>query len=244
MRRIALGLALVTALLAAPTLCAQDASPAGTPVTAGPILRLTLDALAPDNAATIGVTRTSYAAGGGLLLVAGAGPAVVLVETGDLTVLPTTAPPPLVVRAGTDRAAADGAAGAEIVLVEGDALALTAGGAVEIRNTGDATAVALDLLSAADTRTEAEIGISRAVMSRLDVSLPSPPVEVTLARATIAPGERYPIPPAPTQTILATVERAQTFLLSGQGINRGAQPMDVYVLTIAPLAAPVGTPPA
>ena len=69
-----------------------------------------------------------------------------------------------------------------------------------------------------------------------EVTLPSPPLNLTLLRTTLEPGEQYAALAAPVLTVLATVERSQTFLLTGQGINRGTRPMDVYVLTIGPVA--------
>jgi hypothetical protein len=236
MRRHAAVLAVVASLLAVSLVRAQEATPSASPSAAGPLLRLTLDELPPGNVATIGATRVTYTPGGSLRAVAGSGPAVLFVETGSLTLRATDGPPPVIARAAAATPVA-APTGGDTSLGTGDALVLPAGATVQIVNRGATPAVVLDLLAAGDARTEAETGTARGVLVRREATLPAAPVVVTFSRATIAPGERFPMPPAPVVTVLATVERSQTFLLSGEGINRGARPMEVYVLTIAPDAA-------
>jgi hypothetical protein len=242
MRRQVAVLALVTSLLAVSPVRAQEATPSASPSAAGALLRLTLDELPPSNVAKIGVTRVTFALAGGLRMTAGSGPTVFFVETGTLAVWGAADLPMLAVRAaGTPGTLS---AGGEVDLRAGDAQVLPVGATAQIRNDGATPAVALDLLEASDAHTEAETGISRAVLASRQATLPAAPVVMSLARATIAPGEHFPVPPAPVETVLATVERAQTFLLSGEGINRGTRPMQVYVLTIAPDTDPNGTPAA
>lgn len=70
-----------------------------------------------------------------------------------------------------------------------------------------------------------------------EAKLPAPPVLVRLERVSLAPGDRLALPAEPVQSAPAPASRRQTFLLSGEGINRGAEPMEVYILTIIPAHA-------
>lgn len=213
-----------------------------TPAADGKLLRFTLAELAPDNASVVGVTRTTFEPGGALRLVAGAGPTLLFVETGSLVVTAAAPPEPLAVAGAGGDAPVPLAAGADHPLEAGTALVLPAGGVADLRNDGTGPAATLDLLAATDAAVEAEAGVTHVLLARHESTLPAPPVEVSLARATIAGGGRLEKPPAPAQTVAATVEYGQTFLLTGQSFNRGKDPLPVYVLSIAPLNAEGGTP--
>lgn len=234
MRHAANLVCLLLVLVAVAPARGQEATPGATPSSASSVIRVRLDRVALDGAATIGITRTTVAVGGGFRLAAGAGPAVMTIEAGELIVEQADASVrPIIVRPG----AANGAPVESVTLLSpGDALLVPIGVGVKFRNSGDSPAVVLELVAASDTQSSDETGVTRAVMVRLRVTLPPPPLDLTQSRATIAPGARFAFPPAPAQTVLATVERSQTFLLTGQGVNLGARPMEVYVLTLAPAA--------
>src|SRR6478735_820336 len=86
MRTSAVFLALLLVLLTPPMANAQSsATPQASPST-GVLMQLTLDQLPPDDVATIGVSRTTFATGGGMRAVTGSGPAVYFVEDGTISV--------------------------------------------------------------------------------------------------------------------------------------------------------------
>ena len=126
-----------------------------------------------------------------------------------------------------------GSPGTELTVEAGTAFVLPAGATAEIRNPGESPATTLDLLAATDASTDAETGVTHAVLVQQKAELPAPPVNVTLHRVTVEPGEQLALPAEPAQVVYATVERSDEFLLSGQGINRSAEPMEVYVLAVA-----------
>ncbi len=238
MRTSAVLLALLLVLLTPPVADAQTpATPQACPST-GVLMQLTLDQLPPDDVATIGVTRTTFATGGSLRAVAGSGPAVYFVEAGTISVNIDDAAGPLrVVRAGeSDGSATPQSAeiGAEAVLEAGDGFVIPEGTSAALQNSAENPAIVLNLLSASDAAFEAEEGITHAVLVRQEVTLPNPPLLVSLALATIHPGEHLSLPDAPVITRLAVVERSQAFSLSGGGTNRGTEPIDVYVLSFSP----------
>ncbi len=111
---------------------------------------------------------------------------------------------------------------------------LAAGTASELRNSTTTPTVVLELLAASGASTDEVAGVTHAVLVQREVTLPNPPVVLTLARVTVEPGARMAIPPYPVETVFATVGRSQAFLLSGEGFNRGPRPMDVYLLAIGP----------
>jgi quercetin dioxygenase-like cupin family protein len=213
------------------------ATPQASPST-GVLMQVTLDQLPPDNVATIGVTRTTFAPGGSLRAVAGSGPATYFVEAGAISVrIDDGAGPLQVVRAGEPGSSAtpqSAETGTEAVLEAGDAFVIPAGASATLENSSENTAIVLNLLSASDAAIEAEEGVTHAVLVRQEVTLPKPPLLVSLALATIPPGEHLSLPDEPVITRLAVVERSQAFSLSGGGTNRGAEPIDVYVLSFAP----------
>src|SRR6478735_8709655 len=101
MRTSAVLLALLLALITVPVAAAQTPATRKTSPSTGVLMQLTLDQLPPDDVATIGVTRTTFATGGGLRAVAGSGPAVYFVEAGTISVTMDDGAGPLrVVRAG------------------------------------------------------------------------------------------------------------------------------------------------
>jgi len=238
MRASAVLLALLLVLITPPVADAQTpATPQASPST-GVLMQLTLDQLPPDDIATIGVTRTTFATGGGLRAVAGSGPAVYFVEAGTISVnIEDGAGSLRVVRAGEPGGSAtpqSAETGTEAVLEAGDAFVLPAGASAALRNAAEGPAIVLNLLSAPDATIEAEKGVTHAVLVRQDVTLPKPPLLVSLALATIPPGDHLSLPEAPVITRLAVVERSQAFSLSGGGTNRGTEPIEVYVLSLAP----------
>ncbi len=234
-------LLVVAALLGLPPSAAlsQEATPAAD----GQLVHLALAELAPGNASVVGVTRTTFEPGGSLRLVAGAGPTLLVVETGSLVVQSAAPPEPLLVAAGNAAASPDPlAAGEDHPLETGSALVIPAGGIADLRNDGTATAATLDLLAATDAALEAETGVGHVLLARRESTLPGPPVEVSFGRATIGGGDRLETAPAPVLTVAVTVDYGHLFLLTGQNFNRGADPLPVYVLSIAPANAETGTP--
>jgi quercetin dioxygenase-like cupin family protein len=210
-----------------------SATPQASPST-GVLMQVTLDQLPPDNVATIGVTRTTFAPGGSLRAVAGSGPATYFGEAGAISVsIDDGAGPLQVVRAGEPGSSATPQS-AETGIEAGDAFVIPAGASATLENSSENPAIVLNLLSAPDAVIEAEEGVTYAVLVRQEVTLPKPPLRVSLALATIPPGDHLSLPDAPVITRLAVVERSQAFSLSGGGPNRGAEPIDVYVLSFAP----------
>jgi quercetin dioxygenase-like cupin family protein len=238
MRTSAVLLALLLVLLTPPVADAQTpATPQASPST-GVLMQVTLDQLPPDDVATIGVTRTTFATGGSLRAVAGSGPAVYFVEAGTISVkIDDGADPLQIIRAGDSGGSATPQStetGAEVVLEVGDAFVIPAGASASLQNSAEHPAIVLNLLSAPDAAIEAEEEVTHAVLVRQEVTLPKPPLLVTLALATIPPGDHLSLPDAPVITRLAVVERSQAFSLSGGGTNRGTEPIDVYVLSFTP----------
>ncbi len=237
MRTPTLILMLLAALLATPVHSAQ--TPTATQAD-GTLMQLTVDELPPDLITTTGMIRTTYPAGATLRLVTGSGPSLHFVESGTLTVTIDDGEPPLVVRAGAQEGTAmpeTAEPGREVVVTAGDGFLLAPGTTAEIRNDGPTPAAVLDLLDAPDLATEVGEGIAQAILVRQEVTLPEPPVSVTLSRTTLEPGDRLSLAEAPTLSAYAAVEREQSYHLSGQGVNRATEPLDVYVLLIAPGAA-------
>jgi hypothetical protein len=234
-------LALLVVLLTPVVADAQTpATPQSSPST-GVLMQLRLDQLPPDDVATIGVTRTTFSTGGGLRAVTGSSPAVYFVEAGTISVKIDNGTGPLrVVHAGGSGGSATPQGpetGAEAMLEAGTGFELPAGASATLQNGTESPAVVLNLLSAPDATIEAEEGVTHAVLVRQEVTLPNPPLLVSLAHATIPPGDHLTLPDAPVLTRLAVVDRSQAFSLSGGGTNRGTEPIDVYVLSIAPVAA-------
>jgi hypothetical protein len=234
MRISTLCLTLLVARLATPVDSAQ------TPATtqgSGTLMQLTVDELPPDQVTTSGIIRTIYPAGATLQLATGSGPALHFVESGTLTVSPSDGAPPLVIRAGTAEVAATPAAaasGGEVLVAAGDGFLLAPGTMTELRNASADPATVLDLLAAPDAAFQASEVITKEILVRQEVTLPEPPLTVTLSRVTLEPGDRLAIPEAPAVTFYTAVERSQAFNLSGQGFNRLAVPLDAYVLVIVP----------
>ncbi len=190
---------------------------------------------------TLGVTRISFDTGGSQQASAGGGTSVYFVEDGTVSLLAAEdSPAPLVVRGG-DRGASVAAesieAGGEVTLEMGDGLILPAGSSAEIRNAGDAPATVLRLLAAGDAATDAETGVSRAVLVR-DVEALGSPASLILKQVTLPSGGQLEYPAAPTQAVVAGLDRGQATYLSmgsaGAATNRSPNPMEIYLVTLEP----------
>jgi hypothetical protein len=243
MRRASILLALLL-LLVASAAGVQTPIPPATPGSSGTLMEVTLDELAPGSIAAVGMVRTTWEPGGSLRTSTGSGPAVHFVESGAISVRADGDAQVSVVAGGSAEAAATqaGTPGTEITVEAGSAFVLPPGATAEIRNAGESPATTLGLLAAGDATTEAETGVTHAVLAQQKAELPEAPVRVILARVTIAPGDQLELPTEPAQAVYVTVERGQAFLLSGQGINRGPEPMEVYLLTFAGGAAMTASP--
>jgi quercetin dioxygenase-like cupin family protein len=206
-------------------------------------MQVTIAELSPDLIMTTGLTRTIYPGDATVLSSTGSGPVLQFVESGTLTVTTTDGRSPYVVRAGTPEPAAtpaEAASGEPVQVTTGEAFLLAPGTTAEIRNDGADPAAILGLLSAPDASVDLGEGISQEILVRQDVTLPEPPLVVTLSRVTLEPGDRLSIPAAPAVTLYTTVERRQVFSLTGQGINRFGEPLDAYILVIEPESAATG----
>jgi hypothetical protein len=226
-------LALMVMLLATPV---HRAQPPATTDGAEILMQVTIDELRPDLVATAGIVRTIYPAGATLQLTSGSGPSLHFVEAGALTVSTGSGSPALTVRAGTTKeyaAPATVTPGDEVVVPAGDAFLLAPASTVEMHNGGTDPTAVLGLLAAPDV---VKVGdsVTQDILVRQDVTLPEPPVSVTLSRVTLEPGARLAIPVAPAVTFYTAVERSQAFNLSGQGINRLAVPLDAYIVVFDP----------
>ena len=222
-------------LLVASAAGAQTPVPAATPSPGVALLEVMLDELRPETIAVVGMARTTWEPGGGLRIVAGSGPAVYFVESEAISVRTGGDAQAVVVSSGSVEASSTqvGSPGTEITVAAGSGFLLPAGAMAEIRNTGELPATTLDLLAAVDATTDAETGVTHSILVQQQADLPQAPVTMTLARVTVEPGERLELPAESAQVVYVTKERGQAFLLSGQGINRGTEPMEVYLLTFA-----------
>jgi len=230
----------MVALLATP---AQGAhTPASVPAS-GTLMHLTVDQLPADHVATIGITRTTYMAGGSLQLETGSGPAVSFVESGAVTVtvqdggslIVATGP---LEQTGTPAAIASGS---EVIVTAGNGFLPAPGATVNVRNDGTIPATVLELFSATDAEAKPGKGTTQALLVRQEATLTEPAATVTLGRVVVEPGDRLPLAAAPAITVYVAVERGDAFLLSGQGVNRSTKPIAAYILEIAP---PETSPPS
>lgn len=204
------------------------------PHTSGTLMQVILDELPPDRTSMIGVVRTTYEAGAASKVVTGSGPSLHFVEAGILTLTSGDGAPPLVVHtvtAGEASMPQEDASGS-IVVEEGDAFLLPPGTTAGLRNDDASPATILELLAAPDAAAEVGEGAAQSVLVRREEVLPAMPVVVTLTRLTIEPGERVPLPDTPVLSTYVAVERNQSFLISGQGVNRSTESVDAYVLAI------------
>jgi hypothetical protein len=148
--------------------------------------------------------------------------------------------PPVVVHAGTAGEAASPAATTlegDVAISAGDAFVLSPGTTAEFHNDGAEAAVVLDLLAAPDATSDAGEGVTQEILVRQEVTLPAASVSVTLSRYTLGPNDHVSKAEAPALTFFTAVERSKAFNLTGQGFNRLAVPVDVYVMVIAPAPA-------
>jgi hypothetical protein len=230
-------LAFLVALLGPSALTAQ--TPATTQE-AGTLIEITVHDLAPDLVATTGIIRTIFTGGSTLQLVTGSGPSLHYVESGALTVSTADGTPPVVTHAGTVGEAASPAATppeGDVSIAAGDGFLLSPGTTVKFHNDGAEAAVVLDLLAAPDATSDAGEGVTQEILVRQEVTLPAPSVSVTLSRYTLGRNDHVSKAEAPALTFFTAVERNKAFNLTGQGFNRLAVPVDVYVMVIAPTPA-------
>ena len=222
-------LALMAALLIMP---GSAQTPVSLPAP-GLLLQATLDQVAPDNLATIGITRTTYETGGSMHLSAGSGPMVSWVESGTITFIPDAeSPQATIIRDGTTAEPADGS---EIVLAAGDGFILPAGSAAELRSNSTVPSVVLDLIAALDAWRQLGTGVDQAVVMYTQKALPDAPATVTFSVVVLESGQSVALPPTPAVGIFAAVNKAEVFHVTGSGFNRFTAPVAVYVLTIAPV---------
>ena len=183
-------------------------------------------------ASKFGFIRTTIAPGGSFGFSAGSGPAVRFVETGALRlsvpgagltiVTPSTATPAM--SPAGDHAVESGAA-----------FIVDAGGSIELRNDGADSATVLELLTASDATVADEMDVSRLVLAQRDYALPAGTVQITLSKQSLEPGDHFDWPADPAITTLFPLDRADSFLLTAQGFNRGTHSIAFYALTIAPV---------
>jgi hypothetical protein len=190
----------------------------------------------------LGVTRITFDTGGSQQASAGSGASVYYVEDGTFSVLPADdSPALLVIRSDTDTSAAPESIdpGEEATLETGDGMLLPAESQAELRNAGDTPATLLRLLAASDVATEAETGISRAVLVR-DVEALESPASLILEQTTLPAGGQLQYPPAPALSVVAGLDPGQATYLSmgsaGAATNRSPNPMEIYLLTLEPAA--------
>jgi hypothetical protein len=229
-------LALMVTLLATPMTSAQ--APAAMQAS-GALMQLSVDELTPDQVMVTGMIRTTYPPGASVQLTTGSGPSLHYVESGAITVLTGDGAPPTVVRAVTAEGIASpeaASSGGEVVVAAGDGFLLAAGITAEFRNDGADPAAVLDLVAAPDAVGNLGEGVTEAILVSQEATLPQPPVTVTLTLETIEPGGSVTFADDPALTFFAPVDRTQSFSLSAQGANRFADPVDVYLLVIAPAA--------
>lgn len=223
---------LITALMAALLMVAG--SSARSPVSA-PLLEVTLDATAPTGITTIGITRTTIEPGGRAHVTTGPGPSVWWVEAGTIAFeADPGSPVPLVVPgdlAATPEPATNGGASA---IEAGDGLVLAAGTSGMLGNDSSDPAIVLTLLSAPDTVRQAATGIHDAVVMSTNVTLPPAPVVVSFSLVVLEPGGHLNLPQEPAIGIFAARDQSQNMLVSSNGFSRAGEPIDVYILTIAP----------
>lgn len=232
MRTPTIILALVAALLATPVHSAQ--TPAAAQSTK-PLMQVAIDQLSPDQIATFGLTRFSFAAGTSLQVETGSGPALYYVESGAITVTARTGASPVLAPAWTGEGVAtpEAPSGDEVDARGGDGFLLAANTTADVRNDGVDPTTILAVITAPELTAQATGHVAQALLVGTNVTLPESPIVVTLSQTTLAAGKRLELPAPPALVAYAAVERGEAFLLSGQGINRSTEPLEAYVLVIA-----------
>lgn len=224
-----LAVLLVLALLVigrAATAAAQD--PAATPAAGGDAIVIPIEVDAPVEA-TFGFMQATIAPGGAYAVTAGSAPRVQFVSKGTLSVqgddvTVVTADP------ATPGALSEG----DHALPAGTAFVVPANGSAELRNDSADPVVVFDLLTASDAAISNESDVTHVVLARQSYELPAGPVTLTLAQTTLDPGEQFAWPAEPAVTTLYPLDRADAFLVTGQGFNKGKEPIEIYALTIEP----------
>jgi hypothetical protein len=205
--------------------------PAGTPQAGGRDgLAISIDVDAP-TASKFGFIRTTIAPGGSFRFSAGSGPAVRFVEQGALRLSAADAGLTIVTPSS---ATPEMSPAGDHAVESGAAFLVDAGGSIELRNDGADPATVLELLTASDATVTDETDVSRLVLAQRDYALPAGTVTITLSQQSLEPGDHFDWPADPATTTLFPLDRADSFLLTAQGFNRGTHPIAFYVLTIAP----------
>ncbi len=229
MKQIAVfGLLVLLACAGSSTVSAQDS--VATPAQAeGEVSVISFDVASPAET-KFGFIRTTIGPGGSYSFSAGSAPAVRYIEKGTLTVKSDA-----LIREDVVSATPNATFAGVVILSEGTAFVVAAGGSAELRNGNDAPVSVLDFLSASDATVANETDVTHLVLAQQDYQLPAGTVTVTLARTTLDSGEQFEWPADPATTMLYPLDRADAFQLTGQGFNRGQNVIEIYALTIAPV---------
>jgi hypothetical protein len=174
----------------------------------------------------LGFKRTMIAPGGSLRFFAGSGPSFQFVEYGllrlgsqfasvtHLSIMPGTPP--------------DGSG-----LEAGTAFVIGAGSTLDLYNDSRKPVTVLQLLAAADATSSNEFEVSHQVLAQQAYQLPAGLVALSLRKTELAPGAHFDWPAGmATTAMLAPLDPADAASITGDGINRGPFPVEIYVLTM------------
>lgn len=231
MRIPAFAFALMATLLILPGSNAQ--TPVSTPAS-GVLLQATLDRVAPDGNAVIGITRITLEPGGSVRVMPGTGPTLSWVESGEISVTVESGSSPTIIPGSPGATPGAGTDGGDRAIEAGDGFVLAPGTSATLRNDGSIPAIVLDLISAPDTVRDLGDGASEAVVMSTQAALPPAPLAVTFSLVLLEPGGHLTLAAAPSISVYAAQDPEQIFQVTGSGFNRFNEPVAVHVLTIAP----------
>lgn len=225
MKQLAVFFALALLVISRVATAAQDS--AATQTAGGTAVVIPIEIDTPTEA-TFGYIQATIAPGGSYSVTAGSAPKVQFVSAGTLSVQSDD-----VTVVTADPATPEVLSG-DHVLPAGTAFVVSAGGSAELSNESADPAVVFDLLTASDAAITNESDVNHVVLARQTYELPAGPVTITLAQTALDPGEQFAWPAEPAVTMLYPLDRADAFVLTGQGFNKGKDPIEIYALTIEP----------
>lgn len=216
------------------------------------LLDLTLADI-PTFRAKLGMRTTRIPPGSSSEHRSGAGPQVVYVAAGPLTVRARTATEPLWVippgSAGAETSKDLVAQGQQATLATGATLLVPAGAVVDLFTTGSAPAQVMELLWATNSAQHDDGGVTSQFASNGgSIQDLSPPVSIVLRQATLEPDATFSAPESgDTHQVMAPLDpKRMGDLRSGSDWavrNAGDQPVEIYILTVAESAAATLAPP-
>ncbi len=184
----------------------------------------------------LGFERTTIAPGGSFRFFAGSGPSFQFVEYGvlrlgsqfasvtHLSIMPGTPPDGNGLEAGT-------------------AFVVGAGSSLDLHNDSRKPVSILQLLAAEDATNSHEFEVSHQALAQQAYQLPAGLVALSLRKTELAPGVQFDWPAGMATTAMLTpLDPADAVSITGDGINRGPFPVEIYVLTMTAIRSDVAPP--